>query len=208
MPRLLPAPLPSFHSIFAPFRPQSRKALSSNLKQNLSPRDSGLWAALEAALAAPASGSVVPIPPEKEQPWGFSWELLLWLEGWGWDEPTWTGMSPPGAGMSPPCCSSSLWPRVWGSPGKAFSSPPEFSCFSPAAAGCCHHSGTILGGPVVPWLMWQPEPPCTSHSQRWWQLLGPLWDGVMDQNVKAHPCPRLLGAPQLPERVGVGKNWN
>lgn len=208
MPRLLPAPLPSFHSIFAPFRPQSRKALSSNLKQNLSPRDSGLWAALEAALAAPALGSVVPIPPEKEQPWGFSWELLLWLEGWGWDEPPWTGMSPPGAGMSPPLLLQLPLAQGLGVPWQSlFLSPRIFLLFS----CCCRVLPPLWdhpGGPVVPWLMWQPEPPCTSHSQRWWQLLGPLWDGVMDQNVKAHPCPRLLGAPQLPERVRVGKNWN
>lgn len=58
------------------------------------------------------------------------------------------------------------------------------------------------GGPVVPWGMWQPEPPCTSHSQRWWQLLGPLRDVVMDQNVKAHLRPLLLGGSAAP---GAGR---
>lgn len=103
--------------------------------------------------------------------------------------------------LSPPAAGEVVWGASRISPHPCASSdpPPLPPRWSPLRWGPSW--ATVPSGSSI-WSgrtqVWHPEPPCTSRWSQWWWLLGPLltWDLVVDQNLKAHPCPLPWRAPK------------
>lgn len=115
--------------------------------------------------------------------------------------------------LSPPPAGWMVWgagrisprPRAYSEP--HVKDPPPSAVTPGTVPGDCplRHIGLEWQNPGFGTLS---NPAPLIGPQRWW-LLGPLpiWDHIVDQNLKAHPCPLLFWALKVPELDGGRYNW-